>query len=101
LVSGHVDGVGEVCERVRDARSWRLRYRAPAALSRYIAVKGSVAVDGVSLTVNAVNDAGFEVNLVTHTLAHTTLGDQPIGTAVNLEVDQVARYLARILETKI
>lgn len=100
LVSGHVDAVGEVLERRRDARSWRIRYGAPTALLHYIAAKGSVAVDGVSLTVTTVGGAAFEVNLVPHTLAHTNLGERAPGAAVNLEVDQVARYLERLLATR-
>lgn len=96
LVSGHVDGVGELAESAEEARSKRLRFAAPAPLARYIAVKGSITVDGVSLTVNAVSDAGFEVNIVPHTLAATNLGERVPGDAVNLEVDQVARYLERL-----
>jgi len=97
LVSGHVDGVGEVvvCEPVE--RSVRLRLRVPAELARYIAVKGSICVDGVSLTVNAVEDAAFEVNIVPHTLEATIMKGYEVGTWVNLEVDLVARYLERLL----
>lgn len=97
LVSGHVDGVGEVIERKRDARSERFRIRAPAALARYIAHKGSICVDGVSLTVNAVQGAVFDLNIVPHTLAETTLDDYRSGRKVNLEVDLIARYLERLL----
>jgi len=97
LVSGHVDGVGEVLERRQDARSVRFRVRAPAALARYIAEKGSICVDGVSLTVNAVAGAEFELNIVPHTLAMTTLDEYRPGRRVNLEVDLVARYLERLL----
>jgi len=97
LVSGHVDGVGTVHERTPDARSVRFRIEAPAALAKYIAAKGSVCVDGVSLTVNAVEGATFEVNLVPHTLAATTLGELAPGRRVNLEVDLLARYLERLL----
>lgn len=100
LVSGHVDGIGELAERSADARSWRLRYAAPAELCRYFARKGSVAVDGVSLTVNAADDAGFEVNVVPHTMEHTNIGARAVGDPVNLEVDQVARYLERLLEAR-
>lgn len=98
-VTGHVDGVGKVLERHDDARSVRMRFAAPRALGRYIAKKGSVAVDGVSLTVNEVGDAAehtwFEVNLVPHTLANTILHDFVPGTEVNLEIDIIARYFER------
>jgi riboflavin synthase len=97
LVSGHVDGVGEVLEIRPDARSVRFRLRAPAALARYLARKGSVCVDGVSLTVNAVDGAEFELNIIPVTLAETLFGDYRAGTRVNLEVDLVARYLERLL----
>lgn len=97
LVSGHVDGVGFLRARSADARSERMRFEAPASLARYIAAKGSVCVDGVSLTVNAVAGAEFEVNIVPHTLAATTLGARAVGDRVNLEVDLLARYLERLL----
>jgi riboflavin synthase len=97
LVSGHVDGVGEVRERRAEARSVRFRIEAPAALARYVAAKGSICVDGVSLTVNAVDGASFELNIVPHTLAATTLGEFRPGRRVNLEVDLIARYLERLL----
>lgn len=97
LVSGHVDGVGEVIERTRDARSERFRIRAPKELARYIAQKGSICVDGVSLTVNAVEGSVFDLNLVPHTLAETTLDEYRPGRKVNLEVDLIARYLERLL----
>jgi riboflavin synthase len=97
LVSGHVDGVGEVTERSADARSVRYRIQAPAALARYIAAKGSVCLDGVSLTVNVVDGAQFELNIVPHTLQATTLGEYQPGRRVNLEVDLIARYLERLL----
>lgn len=97
LVSGHVDGIGVLRARTTDARSERMRFEAPAALARYIAAKGSICVDGVSLTVNAVADAQFEVNIVPHTLAATTLGARTLGDKVNLEVDLIARYLERLL----
>lgn len=97
LVSGHVDGVGTVVSRETEGRSVRFRFEAPAALARYIAEKGSICVDGVSLTVNAVNGARLDVNIVPHTLAQTTLdGFQP-GSKVNLEVDLLARYLERLM----
>ena len=97
LVSGHVDGVGNVESVAEDARAQRWRFRAPRALLRYVAQKGSICVDGVSLTVNALDDAGFEVALVPHTLAHTAFGETRVGDAVNLEVDLVARYVERLL----
>lgn len=97
LVSGHVDGVGEVLERRADARSVQFRLRAPVELAKYIAAKGSVCVDGVSLTVNWVEQATFDLNIVPHTLIATTLRDWHVGRHVNLEVDLVARYLERLL----
>jgi riboflavin synthase len=97
LVSGHVDGVAEVSARAHDARSQRFRIRVPQALARYIARKGSVALDGVSLTVNAVEQQEFEVNLVPHTLGATTLAELALGDRANLEVDQIARYTERLL----
>lgn len=97
LVSGHVDGVGEVLERQPEARSQRWRVRAPASLSRYIAAKGSICVDGVSLTVNAIAGTVFDLNIVPHTLQATTLNDYRPGRLVNLEVDLIARYLERLV----
>jgi len=97
LLSGHVDGVGEVLSREADARSVRLSIAVPAALERFVAPKGSIAVDGVSLTVNAVLPGSFAVNIIPHTQSSTTLGALAVGARVNLEVDQVARYLARLL----
>lgn len=97
LVSGHVDGIGTVIERHDDARSVRFTLEAPAELARYIAHKGSITVDGTSLTVNAVDGARFELNIVPHTLAETIMADYQAGTRVNLEVDLVARYLERLL----
>ncbi|MEW8507976.1 MAG: riboflavin synthase [Candidatus Thiodiazotropha sp.] len=97
LVSGHVDGVGRVVERRDDARSIRFRIEAPAALARYIAHKGSICVDGVSLTVNGVEGASFELNIVPHTLKQTIIGNYRVGSEVNLEVDLVARYLERLV----
>ena len=99
LVSGHVDGVGRVESFADDARAQRWRFIAPAALLRYVAQKGSICVDGVSLTVNAVDAVGFDVALVPHTLAHTAFGGTQVGDAVNLEVDLVARYVERLLAT--
>jgi riboflavin synthase len=97
LVSGHIDGVAEVVAISGDARSTRLRIAVPADLARYIARKGSVAVDGVSLTVNEVDGASFGVNIIPHTQTVTTLGKLGVGTRVNLEVDQVARYVERLV----
>lgn len=97
LVSGHVDGVAEIRQRADEARSQRFRIRVPQALARYIARKGSVALDGVSLTVNAAEQHEFEVNLVPHTLAVTTLAGLTVGERVNLEVDVIARYAERLL----
>ncbi|MDR9432953.1 MAG: riboflavin synthase [Spiribacter sp.] len=98
LVSGHIDGVGAVVARTPAGRSECWRFRAPDALARYIAQKGSIAIDGISLTVNAVEGAEFEVNIVPHTAAVTTLGDYQPGHPVNLEVDLVARYLERLMQ---
>ena len=98
-VTGHVDGVGHVVSRRDDARSVRVEFEVPEALARYVARKGSVCVDGVSLTVNGVDGRRFDVNLVPHTLTVTTLGDLAPGRAVNLEVDIIARYLERMLES--
>ncbi|MBP6750662.1 MAG: riboflavin synthase [Xanthomonadaceae bacterium] len=100
LVSGHVDGVGRVQQVWQDARAQRWRFLAPAPLLRYIAVKGSICVDGVSLTVNAVDDAGFEVALIPHTVDHTAFSSTNVGDAVNLEVDLVARYVERLLNSR-
>ena len=97
LVSGHVDGVGRIGAVRDDARSRRLTIEAPAELARYLARKGSVAVDGVSLTVNSIVGAAFDVNIIPHTLSSTTLGGLAVGARVNLEVDLVARYLERLL----
>jgi riboflavin synthase len=100
LVSGHVDGVGRVAAIAADARSQRWRIAAPPALHRYFAAKGSVCVDGVSLTINGVDAEGFDVNLVPHTVAHTAFASTPVGAAVNLEVDVVARYVERLLKSR-
>jgi riboflavin synthase len=97
LVSGHVDGIGSVIARRQDSRSVQFTIQAPDDLARYIAVKGSICVDGVSLTVNAVSGASFELNIVPHTLEETTLADFRVGRQVNLEVDLIARYLERLL----
>ena len=100
LVSGHVDGIGQVLQVSDDARAQRWTIAAPKLLLRYIAQKGSICVDGVSLTVNAVDDAAFEVALVPHTIAHTSFARTNVGDAVNLEVDLVARYVERLLTTR-
>lgn len=97
LVSGHVDGIGKVVERFNDGRSVRFYIQAPDDMAKYIAEKGSVCVDGISLTVNAVKGAVFELNIVPHTLQETTMGDFKVGTEVNLEVDIIARYLERLI----
>ena len=97
IVSGHVDGVGEIVGIHADARSIRYRLRAPAELAKYIAHKGSICVDGVSLTVNKVEGCEFELNIVPHTQQKTLFGAYEIGTRVNLEVDVIARYLERLL----
>lgn len=97
LVSGHVDGLGRVLERSEDARSIRFRIKAPDELARYIAAKGSICVDGTSLTVNAVSGAEFELNIVPHTLDNTIIGTYQADSPVNLEVDLIARYLERLL----
>lgn len=97
IVSGHVDGVGEVVARYPDARSERFRIRAPKELAKYIAHKGSITVDGTSLTVNKIDGAEFELNIVPHTLQWTIMDSYQVGTLVNLEVDVLARYLERLM----
>ncbi|MGH8434137.1 MAG: riboflavin synthase [Pseudomonas sp.] len=97
LVSGHVDGVGEVLSREDNARAVQFRIRAPRELAKYIALKGSITVDGTSLTVNGVNGAEFELTIVPHTLGETIMADYRPGRQVNLEVDLLARYLERLL----
>ena len=99
IVSGHVDGVGEVLDIVPEGGSHRIHIRAPKPLHRYIAPKGSITVEGVSLTVNAVEDDVFGVNIIPHTLKVTTLGRLKSGARVNLEIDMLARYAARWQET--
>ena len=99
IVSGHVDGIGEVVSLHEDARSWRFTIKAPANLAKYIAQKGSITVDGTSLTVNAVNGSEFELNIVPHTMIHTVISDYQVGSKVNLEVDLIARYLERLTAT--
>jgi riboflavin synthase len=97
MVSGHVDGIGEVISRHQDARAWRFTVKAPQTLAKYIAHKGSITVDGTSLTVNAVNGDEFELAIVPHTLEKTVMDSYQPGTQVNLEVDLIARYLERLL----
>jgi riboflavin synthase len=96
LVSGHVDGVGELIDSKEDARSWRFVIKAPDNLAKYIAKKGSICVDGTSLTVNSVNGSEFDVNIIPHTMEKTLCGDYKVGSHVNLEVDIIARYLERM-----
>jgi len=98
LVSGHVDGLATIESRYADGRSIRFHIQAPNELAKYIAEKGSITVDGVSLTVNKVDGATFELNIVPHTLLETIIGNYQAGTKVNLEVDVVARYLERLLQ---
>ena len=99
IVAGHVDGVGAVVARTPENASTRFRIRVPRPLSRFIAPKGSVAVNGISLTVNEVEDCEFGVNIIPHTLDHTDLSGLQPGAAVNIEIDTVARYVARLNET--
>jgi riboflavin synthase len=98
IVSGHVDGVGEVVSLQEDARSIRFVMRAPDELAKYIAHKGSICVDGTSLTVNAVNGAEFDLNIIPQTMAETVFGEYQPGSRVNLEVDVIARYLERLVQ---
>lgn len=100
LVSGHVDGLGTVISREADGRSERFVFEAPESLARYIAAKGSICIDGVSLTVNAVDALRFDVNIVPHTQQCTIISGYQPGTAVNLEVDVIARYLERLLAAR-
>jgi riboflavin synthase len=99
LVSGHVDGLGKVVSVTPDGRSQRWSFEVPPALSRYIAAKGSVCIDGVSLTVNEVSAQRFGVNLIPHTIEHTTFHARRVGDAVNIEVDVIARYTERLLSS--
>ncbi|MDO9105017.1 MAG: riboflavin synthase [Methylovulum sp.] len=98
IVSGHVDGIGKVTEKKPDGRSVRFNIKAPDNLAKYIAEKGSICINGISLTINEVNGAVFGVNIVPHTLNETTLGDAVVGTPVNLEVDILARYMERLMK---
>jgi riboflavin synthase len=98
LVAGHVDGVGRIVDMRGDGQSRRFTVEAPAELARYIAPKGSVALDGISLTINEVAGRRFGINVIPHTLTHTTLGARKPGDRVNLEVDPIARYVARLMD---
>lgn len=98
MVSGHVDAVGMLVTLAQDARSWRMEFELPAPLIRFVASKGSICLNGVSLTVNQVRDRCFDVNIIPHTLAVTTLGELEAGDGVNVEIDLIARYLDRLLE---
>jgi riboflavin synthase len=100
IVSGHVDGVGTISSYYDEGRSMRINIRAPNELAKYIAAKGSICVDGISLTVNSVQDAEFTLNIVPHTQVNTTLAEIKVGQRVNLEVDIIARYLERLLVGK-
>jgi riboflavin synthase len=100
LVSGHVDGVGSLLERSRDGRSWRLSFLMPEHLGRYVIAKGSIAVNGISLTVNDCATARFEVNIVPHTAQMTTIDRLKIGDQVNIETDLIGKYLDRLLRAR-
>ena len=100
IVSGHVDGVGTVVGRSRDGDAWRFQFSAPKPLLRFIAEKGSITVNGVSLTVNGADDEGFHVAIIPHTMAMTTFAGLQVGDPVNLEIDMLARYVKRLLETE-
>lgn len=95
-VSGHIDAMGKLHVLTQDARSWRMEFELPASLMRFVAPKGSICVDGVSLTVNNVGGSRFEVNVIPHTLNATTLGELRIGDSVNVEIDVIARYIDRL-----
>jgi riboflavin synthase len=99
LVSGHVDAVGRVVALTADARSWRITYAVPPELARFVAAKGSICLNGVSLTVNEVRGAEFDVNIIPHTHRATTLGELQVGDGVNVEIDVIARYLDRLLSS--
>jgi riboflavin synthase len=98
MVSGHVDAVGNLRRIDQDARSWRLEFELPAALTRFVAAKGSICLNGVSLTVNNVDGLRFDVNTIPHTHTVTTLGELRVGDGVNVEIDVVARYLDRLIQ---
>ncbi len=97
LVSGHVDAVGRLTALREDARSWRMEFEVPDELARFVAPKGSICLDGVSLTVNAVHGARFDVNIIPHTFSVTSLGARRAGDEVNVEIDLIARYLDRLI----
>ena len=97
IVSGHIDRIGEIIDITEDARSWRMRVRVPKNIRQYIAKKGSISVDGVSLTINSVEDNEFSVNIVPHTLSHTIIGDYKLNQKVNIEIDTIARYVERLV----
>ncbi len=97
IVSGHVDGIGKIIEKIADGRSFRFTIQAPDNLAKYIAEKGSICINGISLTVNQVKGAQFSVNIVPYTLKDTTLGIVTVGNQVNLEVDLLARYMERLM----
>jgi riboflavin synthase len=98
LVTGHVDGIGTLRERRHEGRSWRLVFELPPELDRYVIEKGSIAVNGISLTVNSCGEGFFEVNIVPHTLAETTLGELKIGGEVNIETDLLGKYVEKMLK---
>lgn len=100
IVTGHVDGLGHLLESHQDGDSWRYTFEAPPSLSQFIATKGSITIDGVSLTVNSVEGNRFGINLIPHTQAETTLGGLVTGHAVNLEIDVLARYVARLNDVR-
>ena len=97
IVSGHIDRIGEIIDITEDARSWRMTVRVPKNIRQYIAKKGSICVDGVSLTINSVEDSEFSVNIVPHTLSHTIIGDYKLNQKVNIEIDTIARYVERLV----
>jgi riboflavin synthase len=97
MVSGHVDAVGKLRTLVQDARSWRMQFELPESLMRFVAPKGSICINGVSLTVNNVDGRNFDVNIIPHTLKVTTLGDLEAGDGVNIEIDVIARYIDRLM----
>ena len=97
IVSGHIDRIGEIIDITEDARSWRMTVIVPKNIRQYIAKKGSICVDGVSLTINSVEDSEFSVNIVPHTLSHTIIGDYKLNQKVNIEIDTIARYVERLV----
>jgi len=97
MVSGHVDAVGRLTAQHQDGRSWRMEFELPQALTRYVAPKGSICIDGVSLTVNQMDGRRFDVNIIPHTREATTLGELAIGGGVNIEIDLIARYIERLM----